>query len=60
MLYFSSDAFVACQVSQLHVHITLRIPSDPSWPGPCYGALPATPYTDDALTLLLAKLRAAF
>ncbi|EIE23683.1 HIT-like protein [Coccomyxa subellipsoidea C-169] len=47
-------------VSQLHVHITLRIPSDPAWPGPCYGALPATPYTDDALTALLAKLRAAF
>lgn len=29
------------KVSQLHVHITARLASDPSWPGPCYGAVPA-------------------
>ncbi|BDA47604.1 hypothetical protein COCOBI_10-4530 [Coccomyxa sp. Obi] len=46
-------------VSQLHLHITLRLPSDPAWPGPCYGALSATPYTEDARTLMLEKLRTA-
>lgn len=27
-------------VSQLHVHVTGRMQSDPSWPGPCYGEQP--------------------
>lgn len=26
-------------VSQLHVHITGRLQTDPAWPGPCYGEL---------------------
>ncbi|CAK0783121.1 hypothetical protein CVIRNUC_006316 [Coccomyxa viridis] len=46
-------------VAQLHVHITLRSPSDPSWPGPCYGAVPPKPYAPDALELMLADLRRA-
>lgn len=35
------QAMHALQVSQLHVHVTGRLQGDPSWPGPCYGAVPA-------------------
>lgn len=46
-------------VAQLHVHVTLRSPEDPSWPGPCYGAVPPKPYTPEALEGMLTRLRPA-
>ncbi len=47
------------QVAQLHVHITMRSPKDPSWPGPCYGAVPPKAFTPEALEQMLEKLRVA-
>ena len=47
------------QVAQLHVHVTLRSPKDPSWPGPCYGAVPPQVYAPAALEQMLQKLRTA-
>ncbi|PRW45654.1 histidine triad (HIT) [Chlorella sorokiniana] len=47
-------------VSQLHVHITARLQTDPAWPGPCYGAVPAVPLAPEQLAAALAMLRDAF
>lgn len=50
----------ACaQVSQLHVHVTARDTGDPSWPGPCYGAVPATPHAPFARQALIQRLKKA-
>lgn len=49
----------AGQVDQLHIHVTGRTKEDPSWPGPCYGAVPAVPLAADALDEAVQKLRAA-
>lgn len=32
-------------VAQLHVHVLLRHPHDPAWPGPVWGHSPRQPYT---------------
>lgn len=45
-------------VSQLHVHVTGRLQTDPAWPGPCYGAVPPAPLA--APDLAVAMLRDAF
>ncbi|MXW91391.1 MAG: HIT domain-containing protein [Rhodospirillaceae bacterium] len=34
------------QVPQLHVHIIARFATDPAWPGPVWGKVPAAPYDD--------------
>ncbi|KAI7838459.1 hypothetical protein COHA_007722 [Chlorella ohadii] len=47
-------------VSQLHVHVTGRLQTDPAWPGPCYGAVPAAPLAPEQLQAALAMLRDAF
>lgn len=47
-------------VSQLHIHITARLESDPSWPGPCYGAVPAKALTEDESSELVRRLRSGF
>lgn len=44
---------------QLHIHVTCRKDGDVAWPGPCYGAAPPKPYTDDELEAMLKKLRTA-
>mmetsp|Transcript_9202 Transcript_9202/g.23527 ORF Transcript_9202/g.23527 Transcript_9202/m.23527 type:complete len:167 (-) Transcript_9202:19-519(-) len=44
---------------QLHIHITCRKQGDIAWPGPCYGAAPAKPYTQEELAPMLQKLRDA-
>jgi diadenosine tetraphosphate (Ap4A) HIT family hydrolase len=46
-------------VSQLHVHVIARHRGDPAWPRPVWGAVPAKPYTADALADRLALLRGA-
>lgn len=45
------------QVSQLHVHITGRLTTDPAWPGPCYGAKPAVPMKPEKLASMADSLR---
>jgi diadenosine tetraphosphate (Ap4A) HIT family hydrolase len=36
-------------VAQLHVHIIARQTTDPAWPKPVWGVVPARPYTPEAL-----------
>ncbi|MBY6186397.1 HIT domain-containing protein [Marinobacter hydrocarbonoclasticus] len=36
-------------VAQLHLHHVARFEGDDAWPGPIWGALPASPYSDEAL-----------
>ncbi len=43
-------------VPQLHLHHVVRFESDPAWPGPVWGALPAVPYSDSAIHDLRHKL----
>lgn len=45
-------------VAQLHVHVIARNTDDASWPKPVWGAVPAVPYTPEALEARLAQLRA--
>lgn len=33
-------------VSQLHIHLVLRNPNDPAWPGPVWGHSPPQRFTD--------------
>lgn len=46
-------------VPQLHVHVIARFSSDAAWPRPVWGVVPATPYTPEALTEMLDRLRTA-
>jgi len=36
-------------VPQLHVHVIARQTTDPAWPKPVWGVVPARPYTSEAL-----------
>ena len=47
-------------VPQLHVHVIARFTTDPAWPGPVWGKVPARPYDGAALEETLARLRQAF
>lgn len=44
-------------VHQLHLHHVVRYASDPCWPQPIWGKLPAVPYTEDELASILQKVR---
>ncbi|WP_019643964.1 HIT domain-containing protein [Novispirillum itersonii] len=46
-------------VPQLHIHVIARFSTDPAWPRPVWGAVPATPYTPEALEAMLTRLRTA-
>lgn len=46
-------------VPQLHVHVIARFRTDPAWPRPVWGVVPAGPYRDEALGALLGRLRSA-
>ena len=37
------------QVPQLHLHHIVRYASDPAWPAPVWGKVPALPYDDRAI-----------
>jgi len=43
-------------VEQLHVHHVVRFKDDAQWPKPIWGQQAATPYSDQALTLLKENL----
>lgn len=47
-------------VPQLHIHIVARYDSDPAWPGPIWGVVPAKPYDAAAREERMAALRGAF
>ena len=44
-------------VPQLHLHHVVRYRSDPAWPAPVWGKVPATAYTAAALSAVIAKLK---
>ncbi|GGB15050.1 MULTISPECIES: HIT domain-containing protein [Agarivorans] len=46
-------------VPQLHVHHVVRYKSDPLWPQPIWGKLPAKPYTETQKQQQLATLQQA-
>jgi diadenosine tetraphosphate (Ap4A) HIT family hydrolase len=46
-------------VPQLHVHVIARHRTDPAWPKPVWGVLPAEPMDEAALAARLAQVRAA-
>lgn len=43
-------------VPQLHIHYIARYTSDPAWPAPVWGKVPAVPYAEDALAEVRKKL----
>lgn len=45
-------------VPQLHLHHIARYESDPAWPGPVWGNLPAAAYDEAALEQLVERLHA--
>ncbi len=46
-------------VPQLHIHHVVRYRTDPAWPSPVWGKLPARPYPPRLLEERLAALREA-
>lgn len=45
-------------VSQLHVHVIARFRTDPAWPAPVWGKVPAIPLDEARAAALAAGLRA--
>jgi diadenosine tetraphosphate (Ap4A) HIT family hydrolase len=43
-------------VPQLHVHHIARYVDDPAWPGPVWGKVPASPYTEEDATALIKNI----
>ena len=43
-------------VPQLHIHHIVRYRTDPAWPAPLWGRLPAVPYSSEALLEQRSKL----
>lgn len=50
-------ATIGNMVSQLHMHHVARYVEDLAWPGPVWGANPASPYSGDALVSTLSRVR---
>ena len=46
-------------VAQLHIHVIARQTTDPAWPKPVWGVVPARPYPADALAAFKAQFAAA-
>lgn len=44
-------------VPQLHLHHIVRFEGDPAWPGPVWGKQAPTPYSEQALAEIIAKLQ---
>lgn len=45
-------------VRQLHVHVIARFETDPAWPGPVWGKVPARPYSDPSARDIAERLAA--
>jgi diadenosine tetraphosphate (Ap4A) HIT family hydrolase len=46
-------------VAQLHVHVIARQTTDPAWPKPVWGVVPAKPYPPEALAEFKRRFAAA-
>ena len=44
-------------VPQLHLHHIVRFEGDPAWPGPVWGKLAPTPYEEQAIAEIKARLQ---
>lgn len=44
-------------VPQLHVHVVARFRSDPAWPAPIWGRVPARPYSPAEADDVIARIR---
>jgi diadenosine tetraphosphate (Ap4A) HIT family hydrolase len=42
-------------VPQLHIHHVVRYQTDPAWPAPVWGKIPAAAYSDNALSEIVDK-----
>lgn len=47
-------------VPQLHIHHVVRQEDDAAWPGPVWGTVAPTPYTDEQLSQIREKVLAFF
>lgn len=47
-------------VSQLHMHIVVRMQDDAVWPAPVWGNGEAQPYTEKAIAQIFLRLQTAF
>ncbi len=58
--HFKADkinvAALGNMVPQLHIHHIVRYESDPAWPAPVWGHAPATPYSEQELSELVATV----
>ncbi|MBZ9783455.1 HIT domain-containing protein [Pseudomonas sp. REP124] len=45
-------------VSQLHMHVIVRMREDAAWPAPVWGKHPAIPYSADQVSAIRERLRA--
>jgi diadenosine tetraphosphate (Ap4A) HIT family hydrolase len=52
-------ASIGNAVPQLHIHVVARQTTDPAWPKPVWGAVPAKPYTPEALAAFRGRFTAA-
>ena len=63
MQHFQGDklniAAIGNIVPQLHLHHVVRFRSDPAWPAPVWGKLPARAYSDNELNIIVDKVRQA-
>jgi len=63
MQIFNGDKFniaaLGNQVPQLHLHHIVRYKTDPAWPGPVWGKVPARAYSDLQLDDIILKLKQA-
>ena len=61
MKAFSGDklnvAALGNMVPQLHLHHIVRFEGDPAWPGPVWGKLTPTPYSEQAIADIKAWLQ---
>jgi len=63
MQIFAGDklnvAALGNQVPQLHLHHIVRYKTDPAWPTPVWGKVPARAYNDEELDDIISKLKQA-
>ncbi|HEX6979862.1 MAG TPA: HIT domain-containing protein [Alphaproteobacteria bacterium] len=56
--YKLNVAALGNQVAQLHVHVIARFTTDPAWPRPVWGVVPARRYDDAALATFKERFTA--
>lgn len=60
LLYHANKMNIATignKVSQLHIHHVVRYQNDVAWPEPVWAKFPALPYTEQQVTIQLARVR---